>query len=199
MRHDVIETTMDAVMADAVMEATGAQIALTNGFRFAAVIEPGPITEADLWNAYPFSEPLRVGRITGAQFRVFWERELDYVLSRNPDVQFGGWLPRVAGVTLRFNPVAPAGKRIVALEVQGKPIEAQRFYTLASCRREGDPPDTLCRIPDAQEVHDLSIDVHQAIRRYLAAHDPLPAPKMDRVVGIGLPQAVHSQYFDLHP
>ena len=199
MRHDVIESTMDAVMADAVMEATGAEMALTNGFRFAAVIEPGPIVEADLWNAFPFTEPLRVGRITGAQFRAFWEQELDYVLSRDPDVQFGGWLPRVAGVTLRFSPTAAAGRRIVALAVQDKPIEAQRFYTLASCRREGDPPDTLCRIPDAQEAHDLSIDVHQAIRRYLAAHDPLPAPKMDRVVGIGLPQAVHSQYFDLHP
>lgn len=198
-RYDVIETTMDAVMADAVMEATGAEMALTNGFRFAAVIEAGPITEADLWNAYPFTEPLRVGRITGAQFRAFWERELEYVLSRNPDVQFGGWLPRVAGVRLLFDPAAPAGRRIRELAMQGRAIEGQRLYALASCRREGDPPDTLCRIPDAQEAHDLSIDVHQAIRRYLAAHDPLPAPRMDRVVGIGLPRAVHSQYFDLHP
>src|ERR1700680_430963 len=54
MRYDVLETTMDNFVSDAVREITHTDVAFTNGFRFSPPLAAGPITEADLWNVLPF-------------------------------------------------------------------------------------------------------------------------------------------------
>ena len=42
---------------------------LSNGFRFSPPTPPGPIREADLWDWYPITTRLKVGRVTGRQLR----------------------------------------------------------------------------------------------------------------------------------
>jgi len=78
-RYNVVETNMDAMLADAIREITNTDIALSNGFRFSHPIPPGYITEEDLWNVYPVVEKLKVGKIYGWQLREFWEKELENV------------------------------------------------------------------------------------------------------------------------
>jgi 2',3'-cyclic-nucleotide 2'-phosphodiesterase (5'-nucleotidase family) len=48
MRYDLLESSADDFVADAVREIAKADVGLTNGFRFGAPIPPGAITEADL-------------------------------------------------------------------------------------------------------------------------------------------------------
>lgn len=194
-RYAVAETTLDAVLADAIREAAGTDIGFSNGFRFAQPILPGPVTEADLWNAYPIDNRLKVGKVTGRQLRAFWESELEHVYASNPDKLFGGWLPRPSGLALQFRARAPRGERIVSLEVLGKPVEDDATYTVAACEREGDREDTLCRIPHVTEPRVLDLDAHQAVRQYLARHSPLAEPTMGRVVALDLPANMHSQFF----
>lgn len=193
MRYNVVETSLDNVLSDALREAAGTEIGLSNGFRFSAPTPAGPIHESDLWNWYPITTKLKVGKVTGRQLRAFWERELEHVFATDPVRLFGGWVPRPSGMTLRFAAHASEGRRVRELQVGGKPVEDDREYTLVACEREGDEPDKLCRIPHVREPRVLELDAHEAVRRYLAKHSPLATPGGNRVVAEDLPPVVRSQ------
>jgi S-sulfosulfanyl-L-cysteine sulfohydrolase len=193
MRYNVVETSLDDVLSDALREASGAEIGLSNGFRFAPPLPAGPVREADLWDWYPISTRLKVGKVTGRQLRAFWERELEHVFAADPARLFGGWVPRPSGMTLRFAAHATEGHRVREIRVDGAPLEDDRAYTLVACEREGDDPDKLCRIPHVREPRVLGLDAHEAVRRHLAKHSPLPVPKGKRVVADDLPPVVRSQ------
>lgn len=192
-RYAVVENPLDDLLADAIRAAGGTQIGLSNGFRFGTPWLPGPITEADLWNVYPIVNRLKTGKVTGRQLRGFWEQELENVFARDPVRRFGGWLPRPSGMTLRFNAFAQQGKRVTSLEVGGRPVEDDQFYTVTACEREGDAPDTLCRIPQVQEPRVLDLDAHEAVRRYLASKPPLSGRLDGRAVGLDLPPVLRTQ------
>ncbi len=193
MRYNVVETSIDDVLSNALREVAGTEIALSNGFRFSPPLLPGPIREADLWDWFPITTKLKVGKVTGRQLRAFWERETDHVFASDPMKLFGGWLPRPSGMTLRFAAHASDGHRVREIRIAGKPLEEDRLYTLVACEREGDEPDKLCRIPHVQKPEVLSLDAHEAVRQYLAKHSPLQAPQDKRVIADDLPLIVRSQ------
>ncbi len=195
MRYNVVETSLDDVLSDALREAAGTEIGLSNGFRFSPPTAAGPIRESDLWDWYPISTRLKVGKVKGRQLRAFWERELEHVFASDPEKLFGGWVPRPSGMTVRFAAHAPEGRRVREIRVGGEPLEEEREYTLVACEREGDEPDKLCRIPHVREPRVLGLDAHEAVRQYLARHSPLSAPEGERVVAVDLPSVVRSQVF----
>jgi len=195
MRYNVVETSLDDVLSDALREAAGTEIALSNGFRFSPPLTAGPVRESDLWDWYPITTKLKVGKVTGKQLRAFWERELEHVFASEPAKLFGGWVPRPSGMTMRFVAHAPEGRRVRQIKVGGVPLEDDRIYTVAACEREGDEPDKLCRIPHVKEPRVLSMDAHEAVRSYLVKHSPLTAPEGGRVVAEDLPPVVRSQVF----
>jgi sulfur-oxidizing protein SoxB len=196
MRYAVVETSLDGVLADAIREAAGADIALSNGFRFAGPVTPGPIREGDLWNFYPVVTSLKVGQVTGRQLREFWEREIENVFSKDPNRLFGGWLPRPSGMNLTFDSSASPGRRVREVLINGRPLADDAVYTVAACDREGDPPDMVCQIPHVQNVKVLALDAHEAVRRYLAAHDPVESSAPGRVVAVDLPSVLRSQFLN---
>lgn len=194
MRYAVAETTLDPILADAIREAAGTEIGLSNGFRFAYPLPAGPLREADLWTIFPIVTRLKTGRVTGRQLREFWESELESVYSSNPERLFGGWLPRPSGMTLRFDADAPAGQRVREIRVGGESLDDGRWYTIAACEREGERDDTLCRIPEVKDPRVLDVDGHEAVRRYLAGHSPVGAPQPGRVVAQDRPPVERSQF-----
>lgn len=193
-RYGVVENGVDEVLADAIRAETRAEIALSNGFRFGHPILPGPILERDLWMLFPISTRLRVGTVTGRQLREFWESEIDHVFANDPRRLFGGWMPRVSGMTVRFRIDRPRGSRVTSIAVHGEPLDDDRIYSIASCEREGDADDTLCRIRGVANVRTLELDVHEAVRRQLAARGTIRAVQGGRVVAEDLPSRVLSQY-----
>jgi 2',3'-cyclic-nucleotide 2'-phosphodiesterase (5'-nucleotidase family) len=193
-RYGVVENGADEVLADAIRAETGVEIALSNGFRFGHPIEPGPIRERDLWMLFPVSTLLRVGTVTGAQLRAFWESEIDHVFADDPRRLFGGWIPRVSGMTVRFRSDRPRGQRVLSIAVNGEPLDDERVYSIAACEREGDTDDALCRIRGVANARTLEIDVHAAVRRQLAARGPIRAVVGGRVIAEDLPPRVLSQY-----
>lgn len=192
-RYSVVETSLDNLLSDALREETGTEIALSNGFRFGTPLPPGPILERDLWSFYPISTPLMVGKVTGKQLKDFWEQEMENVFARDASKRFGGWLPRPSGMTVRFEAGAPFGQRVREIRVHGEPLEETRLYTVTACLREGDRPDTLCRIRNAKDVEVLDFDAHEAVRRYLAKHPEVARRLEGRAVAEDLPAVVRSQ------
>lgn len=195
IRYGVVETSVDALLADALRASTGADIALSNGFRFGTPLLPGPITVADLWNLYPIVTPVKSGEVTGAQLRAFWERELENVFAREAEDRFGGWVPRPSGMELVFEAGAPVGQRIQSITFNGEPLHDEEVYTVTACEREGDRPDMVCRIPDVANprVHDFN--AHEAVERYLRAHPEVSVPALGRVRATDIDQPARSQAF----
>lgn len=181
-RKGVLESSMDNLIADAVREATGADIGLTNGFRFSYPVPPGPITGEDLLNIFPMDAPIKIGTLTGRQLKRFWEEGLDQVFAADAYGQRGGWGPRASGMTVRVRLGAPKGQRVIEMKVNGAAVVDAREYTVASCDRPGDPAEVLCRFGGASNTRLLSTTIQQAMRRYLEAHPVIRPETEGRIV-----------------
>ena len=193
IRYNVIETSLDNLLADALRETTGTDIAMSNGFRFGYPVLPGPLTQADLWRFYPVVTKLKTGEVTGRQLRRFWERELDNVFADDPADRFGGWVPRPSGMSVTFEADAPAGERVREVRVHGEPIEPDETYTVTACEREGEPMHTICRIPHAENTEVLEINAHQAVRQYLDQHGRVESSLEGRADAVDLPAVLRTQ------
>jgi S-sulfosulfanyl-L-cysteine sulfohydrolase len=194
-RYEVVETSLDAVLADALKEATGTELALSNGFRFAYPIVPGPITQGDLWSTYPINTQIKTGKLYGKQLRDFFEIEIENVFSQDPEKLFGGWLPRTSGLSLKFNVNDPPFERIKEMFVNGVKLDDKKLYTVTTCVREGDPHTTLCRIPNGKNIKIQSFDAHDAVRSYLQKNWPVISPNLGRIEALDLPPTVRSQFY----
>ena len=195
VRYNVVETSLDAILADALRDSSGTEIALSNGFRFAYPIVAGPIVEGDLWSVYPINTQIKTGKVTGAQLRKFYEKEIENVFAEDPHKLFGGWLPRTSGLAIEFKASGKPFNRILKMAVNGVPLKDNQYYTITTCVREGDPESTLCRIPNGRDIKIKDFDAHEAVRRYLKKHWPLLPPAMGRVQAVDLPETVRSQYY----
>ena len=193
MRYDVLETTADDFIADAVRETAGADIGFTNGFRFGVPIPPAGLTEADLWNLLPMDARMKAGWVTGAELRAYVEKELELVFSKNPWTLNGGWGVRASGMTMVFKASAEPGHRLVSLKVSGRDVEDQKRYTIAGCERDGEPLHIVCRHPGTHDVRILPLTVHQALRQYLGSHAAIAPRRDDREIATDLPRVVFSQ------
>lgn len=193
-RKGVLESSMDNLIADAVREATGADIGMANGFRFSYPVQAGAVTEEALFNIFPMDAQIKVGEITGRQLRQFWEDSLDQVFAADPYGQLGGWGPRPSGMTVRLRLGAPRGQRVVWMKVGGEPVRDDAVYTLASCDRPGDAAETLCRFNGATDTRVLSISVQDAMRAYLRKHKTVRPAVEGRVSAEDASGVVWSQY-----
>ncbi len=193
-RKGVLESTTDNLIADALREATGTDVAITNGFRFSYPVPPGPLTEEALFNILPLDAPIKVGTLTGRQLREFWERSLDEVFGADPYGQRGGWGPRPSGMEVRVRLGAPRGQRVVWIKVAGREVQDGDRFRVASCDRPGDEPDTLCRLEGATDAEVLPLAMHAALRAYLRRHETVAPRTEGRVSAEDTRGAVWSQY-----
>ncbi|HSR09396.1 MAG TPA: bifunctional metallophosphatase/5'-nucleotidase [Bryobacteraceae bacterium] len=194
MRYDVLETTMDNFVDDAVREVTHTDIAFTNGFRFSPPLAPGPITEADLWNILPLDAKIKAGRVSGKQLHAYLENEMELVYAKDPLKLSGGWGVRPSGMRILFTAGAPAGSRIKDVKINGKEMEPDGMYTIGGCEQEGEVLDRICRLPGVSDAHYLPGTVHDALHAYLKAHSPIDPKREGRVRATDLPETVWSQY-----
>lgn len=185
---------MDNLISDALREATGADIGVTNGFRFSYPVRRGVVTEEDLYNIFPMDALIKLGKLTGRQLKQFWEDSLEHVFAADAYGQKGGWGPRPCGMTIRVRLGAPKGERVLWMKVAGKPVKDDAVYTIATCDRPGDTEDTLCRFGGAFETRVTSVTIQQAMRSYIAKHTPIKPVIEARVSAEDARGRVWSQY-----
>ena len=123
------ETAFGNLLADAMREATGADIALSNGggIRGDTVYPPGTrLTRKMVLTELPFGNKTVVLRLTGAQVR----QALENGVSRaaHPSGRF----PQVSGLAFSFDGRKPPGERVTGVTVAGAPLDNAKTYTLAT-------------------------------------------------------------------
>ena len=123
------ETAFGNLLADAMREATGADIALSNGggIRGDTVYPPGTrLTRKIVLTELPFGNKTVVLRLAGAQVR----QALENGVSRaaHPSGRF----PQISGLAFSFDGRELPGERVTRVTVGGAPLEDGRTYTLAT-------------------------------------------------------------------
>ncbi|WP_416441554.1 bifunctional metallophosphatase/5'-nucleotidase [Leeuwenhoekiella sp. A16] len=177
-RYLTVENPMDNMITDAARWKTGADISISNGFRFGNPIvpqdgKPAPITRANLWNLLPVNEKVKTGKATGKQIKDWLEKEMHNAFSQDPTERFGGWLVRFSGMKVNFNSQNEMGKRIHSITVNREPMQDEQYYTISACVRPGDPIDNLCRMPNVKDVEVKDYTIHEVVEEYLQKNSPV--------------------------
>ena len=125
---------MDQVICDALRETTGAQIALSPGFRFGATVLAGePIVMDDLLSETAITYPQSyVTDMTGSQIKDVLEDIADNLFNPDPYYQQGGDMVRIGGMDYTCTPAEPIGHRISDMTLNdGTLVESGKSYKVA--------------------------------------------------------------------
>lgn len=120
------ESNFGQLLADAMLDATDAEVAITNGGGIRASIAAGDITKNDIVTAFPFGNYLVTKRVLGRDIMAALEHGASVYPEQN------GAFPHVAGMTFTINTESPAGQRVSELMINGAPAEMQKEYMLVT-------------------------------------------------------------------
>lgn len=184
-RYFVIENTIDTLVVEGLRyNLPEIDVVLSNGFRFCppkvTPDETGniPVTRGFISDMLPVNSPIRTGKVTGKQLKVWLEKELNNVFANHASKRFGGWVTKFEGMQIEFYAFGPEGQRVKTIEIGGQPLDEDRVYSIAACERDGDPGDMICRMKGVMDVVNLDINLHDAMIKYLQNNSPVsPNPK----------------------
>ncbi len=120
------ESNLGNLMTDALLDATGAEVALTNGGGIRASIEAGEITKGQVLATFPFGNYGVKMEIKGIDIL----KALEHGVAGFPAPE--GKFPHVAGMTYKIDSAAEPGNRVYDIMIQGQPIILDKIYTLAT-------------------------------------------------------------------
>ena len=125
--------SFDELILQALLQAKGAQIAFSPGFRWGTTLLPGDaITLEHLMDQTAITYPqTTLNELTGEAIKGILEDIADNMLNPDPYLQQGGDMVRVAGMSYALEPGARIGSRISDLRVRGEPMEATKRYKVA--------------------------------------------------------------------
>ena len=122
------EAPIGNLFTDAMREATGADVAVTNGggIRAGKVYPAGStITRRNILAELPFANRVVTVEMTGGDLR----RALENGLAQLPNA--GGRFPQVSGLSLDADLKRPPGQRIVRVSIGGAPLDESKIYKVA--------------------------------------------------------------------
>ncbi|MGE8077332.1 bifunctional metallophosphatase/5'-nucleotidase [Peribacillus loiseleuriae] len=138
-RYAQLESTMDNLLLESLIEISNAQLAFSNGWRYGAPIPPGPITMNDLWNIIPTNPPVSTVELTGKELLEMLEENLERTFASNPYGQMGGYVKRCLGLRMFIKIENPAGTRIQQLFIDDQLVNLNRTYLAAFVTLQGVP------------------------------------------------------------
>ncbi|MDD2427400.1 MAG: bifunctional UDP-sugar hydrolase/5'-nucleotidase [Eubacteriales bacterium] len=126
------ETNLGSLIADVMLEETGADVALTNGGGIRASIPKGEITMGHVLTTFPFTNFLRVIEVSGSDILAALEHGLSADLDEEGNLEQNGGFPQIAGMRVVFDKTREAGKRVVTLTIDGEDVNPEANYTLVT-------------------------------------------------------------------
>jgi sulfur-oxidizing protein SoxB len=177
-RNTLLETTMDNFLLDAIAEAAGTSIALSNGWRYGAPILTGQITINDLWNIIPQNPPVSVVDLTGRELWDMLEQNLENTFAADPYAQKGGYVKRCRGLTVYIKIENPRGSRVREIFVHDDPIDIDAVYPVAFVTTQGVPHDI------GKNRRDLPVNAIDAMRHLMEQRGSINASLRGTVVAV---------------
>ena len=155
-------TNLACLITTAMVETTGADMAITNGGGIRASIEPGDITRGDIVTVLPFGNYIVTKKMKGSDILA----ALEHGLSVYPDAN--GAFPQVANAEYLFDASKPAGQRVIYVRVKGEKLDLNREYVVATndFMAAGGDDYPFAGLPLVNEYQALD----EALIQYITAH-----------------------------
>lgn len=125
-----VETNLSRVITSAMLDETGADVAITNGGGIRASIDAGDITKGEAITVLPFGNYIVTVKVTGKELRETIEHGLPEMI--DGEIQSLACIAQVAGIEVTYNPQAKAGSRIVSITKNGKAIKDNATFIVAT-------------------------------------------------------------------
>jgi 2',3'-cyclic-nucleotide 2'-phosphodiesterase (5'-nucleotidase family) len=165
-KSDTEESALNNMVADALRETTGAQIALQNVGGIRATLGRGPITRSAVFDIIPFQNTLVTMNLTGLQLKQLLNRR---VLA-------------VSGVRVSWDTTRPRGSQLVSVSLPGgQPLQDAAQYSVASNDFMAAGGDGLLELTQGTSTRDTGILLRDAIAAYLRKHPVVTATTDGRV------------------
>lgn len=174
-RDRVMETTMDNLLLKALIDASGAEMAFSNGWRYGASVPPGKITMRDLWNIIPTNPPVSVCEITGQELWDMMEENFANTFARDPYNQMGGYVKRCYGINVYFKVENADGLRIQEIFVKDERIDKNKTYKASFVTTQGIPAKY------GRNRRDLDIRGIEALKQYIQKNSPV-SPEIEGTI-----------------
>ncbi len=177
------ECAVGNLLADALLDRVkGAEIAFVLSGLWETGLEAGTLTQGALYaaNRSP-ANPARV-ELTGEQIEQFFRAGLQAEnMAKSPRALRGRkmGLPHVAGMTIFYDLSNPA---TLEIHVEGKPLEKERKYVVATTDFELSDLAGYLVIPDEQVDYEAPTIMPEVLENYISRHSPLGRPKGYRIV-----------------
>jgi len=121
------ETNLGNLLTTAMLDKTGADLALTNGGGIRASIKKGDIKKGDVISVLPFGNYVVVIQVTGQDII----DAIENGIQSYPNAR--GAFPHVGGMNVKFDPSKEAFARVVEVTLEnGENLDPAKSYTLAT-------------------------------------------------------------------
>lgn len=156
-----VESTMDNLLLEAIQYQTNSDLVFSNGWRYGALIDKGPITLKQLYQIIPMNPPISTTELAGEEIYEMLEENIENTYSTNPYNQMGGYLKRALGLKVFFKVENPKGHRIQTLLIKGEPVDLDKIYSVSYVTNQG--------VPNKYGKNHKNLEVHaiEAMRGFL--------------------------------
>jgi len=162
-RSTAEESHVGSLVADAVRERTGTQIALINAANAQTGIPKGPITSRTLFEVFPSENTLVTMKLSGAQIK--------RILGRT--------VMSVSGVRVKLQGNRPEGKRLLAAHLDdGSQLRDKELYTVTTNDFLLMGGDGFVEFAGGLSVEDTGISMRDAVADHIARLGTI-APRLD--------------------
>jgi 5'-nucleotidase len=168
------------LIADAQLAATageGAQIAFTNPFGIRSSFVPaedGAVSFGQAYAVQPFNNQLVTMTLTGTQIRAAFEEGLDEDGAQQV-------LAPSRGLVVTYDMSRPEGSRVVALALDGQPLDPQAKYRVTMAKFLADGGDGYATFTEGTDRALGPIDI-DALQAWIAAVPVREVPQENRTV-----------------
>ena len=184
------ECLLGNLIADAILEETGADIALQNSGSIRANIDAGEITLSEMLTTLRFDHLISAFELSGADVLAALENSVSLIQldeDNNPMVDgASGRFMQVAGLRYVFDAAQEVGSRIVSAEVmqdgEYAAIDPAAIYSIATndfIRAGGDGYSVLA--DNAIDPYDYGSPLDQVVADYIAANSPISVELEGRI------------------
>src|SRR6056297_966049 len=171
------ETNLGSLLGDAMLDAVDADVAITNGGGIRASIDKGEITRGEIVTVLPFGNIVEVKEIKGSTLL----EAVEHGLSKYPAHE--GLFPQVAGMSFVFAKDRPAGERVLEIEVNGKPLDHDKMYKVATNDFMAAGGDGYTMLKDAETTL-LAGGLEEVLMQYISAKGTVSPEKKGRIIGV---------------
>lgn len=169
-RSSIGESPMNNLITDAMREKVDADFAFTNFGGIRADLKAGPITREDIFKVLPFGNQIATFQVDGNFLKEILEKK----------VSGGSRGLAISGGEVTINKTLPDGSRVVKVEIDGKLLDPNKTYRLATTDylMEGNSGLYMLKDIPRDNVAFTGILLREAIIESIEQNSPI-APKAD--------------------